>query len=193
MAVAKISFQWLIRSEWVYRYVCELQLLYLDAPQFPHADSANSTSLLIPFFVGVCSFTKWCRSTMQASLFLSTSMIWSDVSDKSHFYGLFLWLFSRTYCNNYFLKKTPTKALRIFFYLPSSGGRSLRCDFSQRVLRLGLRKGASSSHFPFSVSSWYILMNQVVFGNGHIPGYAAQSWHSRRSINICGMDPESSQ
>lgn len=54
-------------------------------------------------------------------------------------------------------------------------------------------RGASSSHFPFSVSSWYILMNQVVFGNDHIPGYTAQSWHSRRSINICGMDPESSQ
>lgn len=89
MAVAKISFQWLIRSEWVCRYVCELQLLYLDAPQFPHSASANSTPLLIPFFVGVCSFTKWCHATMQASLFLSTSMIWSDVSIKSHFYGLF--------------------------------------------------------------------------------------------------------
>lgn len=174
MAVAKISFQWLIRSEWVCRCVCELQLLYLDASQFPHSASANSTPLLIPFSVGVCSFTKWCHSIMQASLFLSTSMIWSDVSVKSHYmvyyYGSFL-------AHIVIIKLSKRLLLRPYqysFIIHQVGGRSLRRDFSQRALRLGLRKRASWSHFPFSCfSSWDILMNQVVLGNGHASGCSA--------------------
>lgn len=154
--------------------------------------SANSTSLLTPY-VGVCSsFTKWCHPTMQAPSSLSTGMIWSDVLVKSHFYGLWLWFLSSTYCNNYSLKQTPTKALCLFFYHPSRGGKLLRRDFSQAVLHWGLRSRASSSHFPFRCfTSWDVLMNQVVFGNHHTPGYTALSWHSRRSINTCGADNES--
>lgn len=78
------------------------------------------------------------------------------------------------------------------FIIHHMGGKLLRHDFSQAVLHLVLRGQASSSHFPFSCfTSWDVLMNQVLLGNRHTPGCTAQSCHSRRSINICGMDNES--
>lgn len=84
------------------------------------------------------------------------------------------------------------KALQILFYHPSSGANHSDMILARLIGIRCSRSHPSSSYFPFCCfTSWDILMSPVLFGSCRTPGSSAQSWHGRRSINICGMDNES--